>query len=124
MIYKHVSRVDISTRRVENGHALERLYQEFGRRLRSAREGAGLSQQILAERVGLSRTSITNIERGRQHVALHMLFRLASALGKEPSDLLPVEAVPAEEEAVDATALRGLEEDHREWVQRVLGQVS
>jgi transcriptional regulator with XRE-family HTH domain len=109
---------------VQNAHPVERLYQEFGLRVRSARKGAGLSQQKLAERVGLSRTSITNIERGRQQVALHMLYRLASAVGKNPSELLPDEAVPPEEEAIDATALRGLEQDQREWVQRVLGQAS
>ena len=46
--------------------SVERLYKEFGQRLRKAREDAQLTQKEVADRVGLKRTSITNIERGRQ----------------------------------------------------------
>jgi transcriptional regulator with XRE-family HTH domain len=65
------------------------LYKQFGRRLRDLREEAGLTQDQIAERVKLKRTSITNIERGRQHIALHQLFLLAAAVGKSPTELLP-----------------------------------
>jgi transcriptional regulator with XRE-family HTH domain len=68
---------------------VERLYKEFGQRLRSAREDRQLTQKDVADRVGLKRTSITNIERGRQHIALHQLFLLAKAVGREPVELLP-----------------------------------
>lgn len=50
---------------------------------------ARLTQQDVAQRVGLSRTSITNIERGRQHIPLHFLYLLASAVGVPPEQLLP-----------------------------------
>ena len=62
---------------------------DFGRRLRAARTRARLTQDTLAKRVGLSRTSITNIERGNQHVALHHLFELSRAVGVPPAELLP-----------------------------------
>ena len=67
------------------------FYEEFGRTLRDARQrpGSELSQDKLAKRVGLSRTSITNIERGRQQIPLHMLYLLADALGLDPVLLLP-----------------------------------
>src|SRR5258707_332653 len=65
------------------------LYIEFGSNLRRQRSGVGLSQENLAKRVGLSRTSVTNIEKGRQQVALHMVYSFADALGVEPSSLLP-----------------------------------
>ncbi|MBI2312978.1 MAG: helix-turn-helix transcriptional regulator [Betaproteobacteria bacterium] len=68
---------------------MERLYKEFGRILRSYRKEAHLSQLDLANRVGLSRTSITNIESGRQHIPLHFLYTLASAVGTSPEKLLP-----------------------------------
>src|SRR5690242_113789 len=58
------------------------LYVEFGRQLREARDDAGLTQGQLADAVGLSRTSITNIEAGTQPVALHMLFALSRAVDK------------------------------------------
>jgi transcriptional regulator with XRE-family HTH domain len=39
--------------------------------------------------LGLSRTSITNIERGRQPIQLHTLYKIAEVLGVEPTALLP-----------------------------------
>lgn len=67
------------------------LYREFGRRLRHARKRAGLSQEDLAERLGVSRAAVANIELGRQRVALHQLVSAASTLGLDPRDLLPFE---------------------------------
>src|SRR4051812_27594425 len=74
-----------------NVRRVERFYQEFGRLLREARERpeSKITQKQLADRVGLSRTSITNIELGKQHIPLHTLFALATAVGIKPSDLLP-----------------------------------
>jgi transcriptional regulator with XRE-family HTH domain len=50
-------------------------------------------------RSDLSRTSVVNIEAGRQGVALATLYRLADALGANPGDLLPefgdLDATPA-----------------------------
>jgi transcriptional regulator with XRE-family HTH domain len=37
----------------------------------------------------LSRTSITNIERGRQPVQLHTLYKIAALFDVEPTALLP-----------------------------------
>jgi transcriptional regulator with XRE-family HTH domain len=57
-------------------------------RLRVAREAAGLSQKQLAERAGLSRPSLANIEAGRQTICLRTLQVLALALGIPASDLI------------------------------------
>jgi transcriptional regulator with XRE-family HTH domain len=100
---------------------VEALYRAFGRGLREAREDAGLTQRQVAERVGLTRTSVTNIERGNQHVALHQLFLLAGVVGLEPADLLPNDEV-ALEELVPARALKDVDADPeaREFAVRVL----
>jgi transcriptional regulator with XRE-family HTH domain len=92
---------------------VQALYKAFGRALRGAREDAELTQSDVAQRVGLSRTSITNIERGNQHIALHQLFLLASAVGVEPAALLPDGDV-ALEELVPALALQNLVADDEE----------
>ena len=74
----------------------DELNAEFGRQLRSLRDKMQLSQEELARASRISRTSIVNIERGRQGVSLGTLYRLASALGLEPQSLLPtVEPRPA-----------------------------
>ena len=48
-----------------------------------------MSQHALAEAVGISRASITNIERGHHRVQIHVLFDISTALEVEPHDLLP-----------------------------------
>jgi transcriptional regulator with XRE-family HTH domain len=74
---------------MKNGQA-EAVYREFGKLMRLHRGAQdGLTQEALGKLVGLSRTSITNIEKGRQPVALHQLFALAEALRVRPAALLP-----------------------------------
>lgn len=48
-----------------------------------------MSQAALAERVGLSRTSVTNIEKGRQRIPFDVLFSLADALKVDAKSLVP-----------------------------------
>jgi transcriptional regulator with XRE-family HTH domain len=100
------------------------LYRAFGHTLRQARLDAGLTQRLLAERVGLRRTSITNIERGTQHISLHQLFLLAGALGVRPDELLP-DANGHADDGLPAEALGDLDElrvddDGRAFAIRVL----
>ena len=71
---------------IDNSH---RLYRLVGLSVRDFREKMGVTQEELANKVGVSRTSITNIEAGRQKVPLHTLFEIASFLDVELSELLP-----------------------------------
>lgn len=71
------------------------LYREFGLALASVRRKKHLSQAQLAGKVGLSRTSVTNIERGRHAVRLHQVYIFATTLGVEVATLLPKEAAAA-----------------------------
>lgn len=48
-----------------------------------------MKQEELAARVGISRASLANIERGRQSVLVHHLYAIAKALSLAPADLLP-----------------------------------
>ena len=65
------------------------FYEQFGHRVRNARVEQGLNQETLGHQVGLERSSISNIEKGRQRVQLHMLLEFATALGVPPDQLLP-----------------------------------
>lgn len=67
----------------------DEICKRFGKLLAERRTGAGMSQEAFANAVGLSRTSITNIESGRQPVSLHTLYSMADILGIEVVDLLP-----------------------------------
>ena len=66
------------------------LYQEIGELVRSARKRARLTQDELAERAGLTRTSITNVEAGNQQLRVHTLINISDALGVSPMSLLPL----------------------------------
>jgi transcriptional regulator with XRE-family HTH domain len=66
-----------------------RLYELLGQTIADKRDNKAFTQQQLADKVSLTRTSITNIERGRQHIQLHTLYLLAKALSVEVVDLLP-----------------------------------
>ncbi len=65
------------------------FYRQFGQLLAQVRRKKGKSQEFLADELGLSRTSITNIEKGRQPIQLHGLYRIARLLGVELKELLP-----------------------------------
>lgn len=65
------------------------LYCEIGGRIRAERGALGFSQVELAKEVGLTRTSIINIEAGRQRLPLCTLYSIANALGISVFCLLP-----------------------------------
>ena len=58
---------------------------EFGRRIRSTRQEAGLSQEELAHRVGLHRTYIGSVERGERNIGLLNIAALATGLEVDAS---------------------------------------
>jgi transcriptional regulator with XRE-family HTH domain len=67
----------------------DEFYIAAGRRIRTVREGRGLSQAILAQRIGFTRSSVANLEAGRQRITLHLFVLIAKALGVNPDALLP-----------------------------------
>ena len=52
----------------------------FGRRVRELRLAHGLSQEELAERAGIHRTYISDVERGERNVGLENIKAIAAAL--------------------------------------------
>jgi transcriptional regulator with XRE-family HTH domain len=67
----------------------EDFYARVGARVRSARLDADVSQEVLANQVGLTRSSVANLEAGRQRVAMHLFVAIAHALDKDACELLP-----------------------------------
>jgi DNA-binding XRE family transcriptional regulator len=65
------------------------LYQKLGQKIRQKREDANLTQAKLAENVSVLRTSITNIEAGRQKAPLYLIYELCAVLQIDIKDVLP-----------------------------------
>ncbi len=89
------------------------FYEELGLRILAKRRDRKVTQEKLAELVGLTRTSITNIEKGRQKVLAHVLLELAEALNTDVADLLPARRSPAVE-------VEALPTQSRHWIERTL----
>ena len=92
------------------------FYETVGRRIYRARTKLGLTQQALASLVALKRSSITNIEKGKQKFLVHTLADIAAALKVQPNDLLPSKNTLIEQE------LDSVIKDHqeREWIKRAM----
>ena len=74
----------------------DRFYAELGRRVRVRRTQLRLSQESLATKLSLKRTSITNLEQGRQRISAFTLRKLARLLGMSAGDLLEQEGSSTE----------------------------
>ncbi|MGH3784351.1 MAG: helix-turn-helix domain-containing protein [Pseudonocardiaceae bacterium] len=73
-----------------SGHAeIEAVYLDLGVRFATMRRATGLTQREVAERTGMGRATLANIEKGRQRVLYHQLLDIARALGTDPRELLP-----------------------------------
>lgn len=67
----------------------DEIYRGVGRKIRQTRENEHLSQDSLAKRLGISRTSMVNIEAGRQRAPLHLLWQIAELLETKLILLIP-----------------------------------
>lgn len=59
---------------------LEFLYQSVGNQIKLLRKKSQFSQEQLALKLNLSRVSIVNIEKGRQHPSIHLLIDVSRIL--------------------------------------------
>jgi len=64
-------------------------YKDLGSRVRRAREAADMTQAELAAHVGLTRSSVANLEAGRQHSPVHLVQAVAAATGIALIEILP-----------------------------------
>jgi DNA-binding XRE family transcriptional regulator len=70
------------------------LLRTVGRRVRGARLAAGLSQAQLAQRIGMTRSSVSNLEAGRQDMNITRIAGILSALGLDLSALVQPDDLP------------------------------
>jgi transcriptional regulator with XRE-family HTH domain len=67
---------------------IEGVHKAIGIRIRLIRESLGVTQQDLAKKLKYTRTSLVNIEAGRQRLQVHTVEDFARALGTTPKHLL------------------------------------
>lgn len=99
------------------------FYEHVGTRISSVRRSKLLSQDQLAAALGLSRASVSNIEAGRQKIALHSLVMAAKFLDTSVDSLLPEPpANNADVGGVRVSSVRPLREGERNEVLSALNR--
>src|SRR5690606_12356567 len=67
-----------------------KLYEAIGATIKQLRNKQNLNQLEFGRKIGLERTSVTNIEHGRQKVTVETLYRISEAFELDGiSSLLP-----------------------------------
>lgn len=65
------------------------LPKVLGKRIQKARKQIGITQEKLAEKVGVSTTYIGFIEQGRYAPSIEVLNKIANVLGVKVKDIFP-----------------------------------
>ncbi len=98
-----------------------RFYEALGTNIQKHRNRLNLSQATLSRLVNLTRTSLTNIEKGRQHPPVYTLCEIAEHLKVDISELVP--RLPPTEEAPDVRTLaagQGLRENELRFIEAAI----
>lgn len=64
------------------------IRQRLGRNVRRSREDAGWSQEDYADRAGIHRTYVSDIERGARNPTIEIVEKLAKPFKAAPGSLL------------------------------------
>lgn len=64
------------------------ISQRLGRNVRGFREAKGWSQEDYADRAGIHRTYVSDIERGKRNPTISVVEKLAVPFGIDASELL------------------------------------
>ena len=57
--------------------------EEVAQQLREVRKSHGMTQELLADRVGTKKSNISRLESGRYNPSLDFLVKVAGGLGKQ-----------------------------------------
>lgn len=97
----------------------DQLHTDIGKLVTQARIKAQLTQAELAAKIGLSRTSVANLEAGNQgNIAVSTIWRIAAALQIEPECLLPIKNTLIPERPVRGVYVRVVKP--KNWRERLL----
>jgi DNA-binding XRE family transcriptional regulator len=69
--------------------SVSKLYLHIGTQIAETRQRTWMSQECLARAVGVSRSTISTIEKGAQQVYVHTLVKIAAVLKINLENLLP-----------------------------------
>ncbi|GAB3278382.1 hypothetical protein GCM10027347_52740 [Larkinella harenae] len=66
----------------------EDFQKSVGLALKLARQRSGLTQQEVADKSGMKKQDVSNIENGKRNISLDIIKRFAEAVGMEPEFII------------------------------------
>jgi transcriptional regulator with XRE-family HTH domain len=78
----------------DDGHAV--MLRSVGEKIRVARQAARMTQDQVAKRIGMTRSSVANLEAGRQDMNLSRLAGLARVLSLDLNEVIALVELPPE----------------------------
>lgn len=70
------------------------FYAEIGRRIRKHRRRAGMTLDHVASKENVTRSAVSQWERGTSHISAYTVYRLAALFEITPAELLPDPTAP------------------------------
>ena len=64
-----------------------KILEKLGKALKTIRLDKGMTQEVLAEKVGIHPTCVGKLESGKNNVSVKMLFKISRALRVKLSDI-------------------------------------
>lgn len=102
----------------------EKFYQQVGERITLARKGAGMKQDALASFLELSRVSVVNIEKGRQHPSLYQIKEIARILNVSIESLIPDMTTPQTKSTATWQKMINKKVQDKESSEKIMGFVT
>ena len=97
-----------------------RFYAQIGEKIREYRENKlKVTQEEFAARIGLSRPSIANIEKGRQQISVLQLVVFSGVLGIPAEKLIPTQEESSDEPLSASLPQRA--SHFKDWVDQLQG---
>lgn len=97
------------------------VYAAVGQVIRQQRENMKMTQADFAKRLGLTRTSVTNIERGRQRFGLDTLYVISTILEIPVHALLPPSGAGPRKDLQNPLP-KNLHPNETAWALKILGE--
>ena len=99
------------------------FYKQVGEKIRFQRIKAQMDQETLSRHLNLSRTTLINIEKGRQRLSLEHAWLAANVLVISISDLLPPMNVKTEDEWATEIQNSGINKEMGKSVMKWISKV-
>lgn len=103
----------------------EYFYKLVGTKISNCRKEKKISQTTLATRMGLSRSSIANIELGKQHTSLYVLYQIGEILKTPINEFFPskqeIETISTKPNLIEALQSASVSNSNQKSVSEFIG---